>query len=144
MRPAAHVALRHRIDCCIVLHFRSPLRASRAYTTLLSIVWKIVCPHQRRPSVPARVPRVGKRRRPRQAKLSDVRFIDLLQLAVALFVLGEAIGEPGAGQSVLGGTGGFENFSVNGARLLGDDRGNESESGDDARGPQGRSFDVSA
>ena len=73
--------------------------------------------------MPPRPPARGKRRRPGQAQLADIRFIDLLQLAVALFRLRQAVGEPRARHSVLGGTGGFENFSVNRARLLlGDDR----------------------
>jgi hypothetical protein len=101
-----------------------------------------VVPHQRRAFGATPASRRSQRRRPRQAQTADIRFIDLLEQAVTLFRLRQAVGKPGARQSVLGGARGSKNFRVNRARLLGDERRSESESGDDAGGPQDSLVDL--
>src|SRR6185312_8047242 len=78
----------------------------------------------------------GERCRPREAQLAHIRLIDLLELAVTLFVLVEAIGKPGARQRVLCGAGRLQNPRIHGTRLLlGDDGGDERESGKAAESP---------
>src|SRR5215831_15857390 len=137
------MARRDGIDLGIVnpLLFTSARVESVHEAVVHGLVDRVV-PHQRRTFGAPAASRRCERRRPSQAQLADVRFIDLLQLAITLFGLFQPVSEPRARQSVLGGTRGSENFSVDRAWLLSDNSGNENKSGDDSKGPQDGLFDV--